>query len=77
MGTFPPDAWPTSGDGNKLVHFTTVDSSLDGLGPGWEETMENQSGPNDQTTEPINIGGFEGAKAISNYINFADVSFEL
>ena len=38
-GPFPPDEWPASADGEKLVHFTTVDFSLTELGDGWEETL--------------------------------------
>ncbi|MFT4639658.1 MAG: hypothetical protein ACI8T1_002983 [Verrucomicrobiales bacterium] len=74
-GPFPPDAWPTSADGNKLVHFTTADFSMDGLGAGWEETLTVLSGGDQQTT-PINIGGFEGLKATSNYLNIADLDYE-
>jgi len=74
-GPFSPDNWPTSADGDKLVHFTTVDFSMDSLGAGWEETLTILSG-GDQQTAPINIGGFEGLKATSNFLNIADFDFE-
>ena len=73
-GPFPPDAWPASADGDKLVHFTSADFSLDGLGDGWEETLSFLSG-GDQATEPIDIGGFEGVKVTGTYLNIADFDF--
>ena len=75
-GPFSPDAWPASAEGDKLVHFTTVDFSLDGLGEGWEETLTVLSG-GDQTTEPITIGGFEGVKVTGTYLNIADFDYEV
>ena len=65
-GPFPPDAWPASADGEKRVHFATVDFSLDPLGAGWEETLTILSG-GDQQTEPVTIGGFEGVRATCFY----------
>lgn len=73
-GPFPPDAWPASADGEKRVHFASVDFSLDPLGSGWEETLTILSG-GDQQTQPITIGGFEGVKVIGNYLNIADFDY--
>ena len=75
-GPFPPDEWPASADGEKLVHFTTVDFSLTELGDGWEETLSVLSG-GDQATEPMMISGFEGVKVTGNYLNIADFDYSV
>ncbi len=75
-GPFPPDEWPASADGEKLVHFGTVDFSLTELGDGWEETLTVLSG-GDQATEPMMISGFEGVKVTGNYLNIADFDYSV
>ncbi|MGK0189881.1 MAG: hypothetical protein ACI9R3_005700 [Verrucomicrobiales bacterium] len=73
-GPFPPEAWPTSADGDKLAHFATVDFSLDPLGDAWEETLTILSG-GDQQTDEVSIGGLLGVKVNGNYLNVADFDF--
>ncbi|YCM46890.1 hypothetical protein V2O64_25575 (plasmid) [Verrucomicrobiaceae bacterium 227] len=73
-GPFPPDAWPASGDGDKLVHFGSVDFSLDGLGAGWEDTLGFLDG-GDQEIEPISIGSRNGVTVTGNYLNISDFDY--
>lgn len=73
-GPFPPDAWPASADGDKIVHFTSVDFSLSDLGPGWEETLGILGG-GDQETAPISINGLDGVAATATYLNISDFDY--
>ena len=75
QGPFPPDQWPASADPSKTVHYVSVGDTFSPLSENWiTGNMQILSG-GDQVTSPIQIGGFAGLKATSNYLNIADPDY--
>jgi hypothetical protein len=76
-GPFPPEDWPPTAKSDVKVHFGNLDPtvSFPGLSNTWVDSLNVLSG-GDQNTVPTPIGGFEGLKAIGNYVNIADALFE-
>ncbi|MCI0535984.1 MAG: hypothetical protein L0Z50_12230 [Verrucomicrobiales bacterium] len=72
QGPFPPEQWPASADGNKVVHFVSVGDTFQPVGAQWVVGNMSILSGGDQVTEPIRIGGFDGLKVIGNYLNTAD-----
>lgn len=73
-GPFPPTDWPATIDANKVVHYYVTDDTLVAPSGTWIPNLQVLAG-GDHDTGPFNIGGFNGLKALGNYLNVADVEF--
>jgi len=74
QGPHNPDQWPSVVDTNKIVHFTSPDSTFVPLGAGWNSSLTILSG-GDQATSAVTLRGRPGLKALGSYVNTADSAF--
>jgi hypothetical protein len=74
-GPFNPEAWPTTKDAQKVVHYVSTDAAFAPVSATWlADELRILSG-GDQVTQPITIGGHTGVKVAGNYLNIADNSY--
>lgn len=73
---FSPEDWPATKNGQKKVHFVSVDAALAPVNANWlADELRILSG-GDQGTAAITIGGHSGLKVTGSYLNIADNSFQ-
>jgi hypothetical protein len=73
---FDPAAWPGTVDPNATVHFKVVDDAIPAPAgaANWTSSLQILSG-GDQVTGPLQVAGYSGLKANSNYLNIADPDY--
>lgn len=75
-GPFSTDDWPPTVDPDSEVHYVAVGEPLDPAGPQWFDGDLSILSGGDQATTGLTIGGKEGLKATSTYLNIADEFYE-
>lgn len=74
---FDPASWPPTVDKTKKVHFKVVNDVLeapDGAADWTNSSMSILSG-GDQETTAVQVGGFDGLRASSAFMNFGDTDY--
>ena len=74
-GPFSPEAWPTTINSAKQVHYVVTDSGLNPPSDSWLKSELIILNDGDQTTQNYSIGGHTGKKVTASYLNIADKSF--
>ena len=75
-GPFSPEAWPTSINTAKKVHYVCTDGMLTPPNPNWTANMKILSG-GDQPTEAVTVGGHQAVRIAGFKFNTADDQYPL
>jgi hypothetical protein len=70
-----PEAWPSSIDSTKTVHYVSVDDAFTPPSGSWTAGGLQILSGGDQVTSPIRIGGHNGLVVSSQYLNIADPDY--
>jgi hypothetical protein len=70
-GPFSPEAWPTSINPVKKVHYVCTDGTLTPPNPNWTANMKILTG-GDQPTEAVTVGGHAAVRIAGFKFNTAD-----
>jgi hypothetical protein len=76
------DAWPTTIDNSKVVHFMSVGDFLSvppGASSAWTKSLFIQNSltvSSDQITQVVSVAGRSAERAIAAHINIADPAFQ-
>jgi hypothetical protein len=74
-GPFSPEAWPTTVNPAKKVHYIVTDGGLTPPSATWlPDELQVLTG-GDQATQAITIGGHDALKLTGSFLNVADTSF--
>ena len=75
-GPFNPEAWPTSINPAKKVHYVCTDGTLPPPNSNWTANMKILTG-GDQPTEAITVGGHQAVRIAGFKFNTADDQYPL
>jgi len=70
-----PEAWPSTVDAAKNVHYVSVDNAFSPPGATWIAGGLQILSGGDQGTSPISIGGHRGLLTVGQYLNIADTAY--
>lgn len=74
-GPFDPEAWPTTKNATKIVHYVALDSALTPPGDTWVADALQILTDGDQGTIDFTIGGHACKKVTGNNLNIADATY--